>query len=778
MEKSDLGIKFPRIQVMESGGKKTVLLSGQTYMSWVEEDRISPRIAIVQLYQSGSFNQEELAEAFDVHINTIGNYISAFNADGVEGLLERARGPKQPWKLIPRLKAEILRAVLVEGVSTYTDIQKRLKRKGQEVSLESVRQVLIENGLVEEGVVIEDFQGELFEESEKEDNRQLEIPFTCEEESKGQITPSGQDIISANPEQRVKTFDLESIGLNSKKKNRSHYSPAERMYLDLLKRGEYSAYAGGMLYLPLLERYNFLSIIDKVIKIEKENDYTLSQLCLALFFYNIFGFRSIENFKTVYSEEFGPLIGKTSGPSIYTLRRFFQDIERLNQGERLIEEFARWYLKNGLAEWGVVYVDEHFVPYYGQEIVSMGFFSVRNMPLKGSYHFFVSDEKFDPILFLLRPSSEDLIPKIPEVIKKLREAARSIGIEDEEIKDLTVVFDRGGYSGDLFRLLDEGHQELEEEKDLEIKVKFITWAKYADKWVDEIDEEKFSQCTEVRYEVERPEKIKYFEDKRKMNKFGEIRTIIIQSGRKKKRTAIYTNAPVEVPAEEIIRLMYRRWGEEDFIKALKLNYLIDYSPGFITEEIEEQPLVENPEVTKLRQNKASLEAKLQRLKAEIGDKVLSSWGKINWEELKEKQKEVLGEIILSDQEKLSIHEKINQLSKEIPYDQAHEGKRMVKFNYERKRFLDCLKVFTYAMDKKMCEILVNYHDRKDVWPTLARIVRRGGYVKLEGDKLYVRLRRFKNPLIDYAARSLCEELNKIGPFTLDKFHFSVDYQVL
>jgi len=82
------------------------------------------------------------------------------------------------------------------------------------------------------------------------------------------------------------------------------------------------------------------------------------------------------------------------------------------------------------------------------------------------------------------------------------------------------------------------------------------------------------------------------------------------------------------------------------------------------------------------------------------------------------------------------------------------------------------------MDKKMCEILLSYHDREDVWPTLATIVRRRGFVKLEGNKLYVPLRGFKNPVIDYAARHLCEDLNKMESFTLDKFHFPVHYEVV
>lgn len=99
-------------------------------------------------------------------------------------------------------------------------------------------------------------------------------------------------------------------------------------------------------------------------------------------------------------------------------------------------------------------------------------------------------------------------------------------------------------------------------------------------------------------------------------------------------------------------------------------------------------------------------------------------------------------------------------------------------DYEKKLFLDCIKVFAYHMEKKMCEILFKYYDRKkELWPALAMIIRRGAYVKIIDGKLTVKLRRFKNPEINYAAMHLCEELNCMNPTTLDKFHFPVHYEV-
>jgi hypothetical protein len=66
---------------------------------------------------------------------------------------------------------------------------------------------------------------------------------------------------------------------------------------------------------------------------------------------------------------------------------------------------------------------------------------------------------------------------------------------------------------------------------------------------------------------------------------------VIQSGRKKKQSAIYTNGRV-LSAELIIQLICRRWGEETLIKTLKLDHQIDYTPGYVLEELEKQPMVD------------------------------------------------------------------------------------------------------------------------------------------------------------------------------------------
>ena len=751
--------KSEDIQVIESDGMKKVLVRGEPYMSWEFGDGASQRIAIVQLYNSGLSTREKLAEVFGVHVNSVQNYITAFARDGITGLVNRRSGPSEAWKITPQMKFKILEVAFRNMDISYEQVVKVLKKQwNEDVSINSIRQVLVENGFIQERVRRDDLmqQGELFA---KCNCKQLEMKF------------SGNRIVQ-KPPSILDQGKKDCNGSYLKAKNRSYYSPAQRTYLDQLEQGGYIAYAGGLLFAPLLERYNFLPTIKQVIDIETHEGYSVDELCLTLFHFDLFRFESMENFKTAYPEEFGILVGRSSSPSIWTLRRFLHKVRELGKSEELIDEFAKEYLKKGLAKWGVSYIDGHFLPYYGVYPIKMGWHGVRKIPMKGSYNFLAVDEKFTPWIFLIRSSSEDLLQKIPEIILKAKKLARELGISEEETKNLTIMFDREGYSAELFRMLDG-----KDSQNGKFKVRFISWAKYADRWVNDEKNEKFDKTVTVTYEIQEPEEVRYFETEKHMNKYGKIRTIVIESGRDKRRAAIYTNDK-ETPAETIVHLMCRRWGEENLIKELMLKHLINYSPGYEMEEMEKQPMVENPRVKELKQKRANLKSDLARVRSKFGYEVLEEMGKdANWDEIKKRRLSTMAEIASIRSQIILLEIEIDKLPEKVKYDEAH-GKKLLELNYEKKRFLDCIKVFTYNMENQMCKLLLNYYDiKKEIRPALAMIVRRGGNIKLEGGKLKVRLRRLKDPEIDYAARHLCKDLNQMKPFTLDRFHLPIHYEV-
>lgn len=56
-------------------------------------------------------------------------------------------------------------------------------------------------------------------------------------------------------------------------------------------------------------------------------------------------------------------------------------------------------------------------------------------------------------------------------------------------------------------------------------------------------------------------------------------------------------------------------------------------------------------------------------------------------------------------------------------------------------------------------------------------VKRGWTVKLKSVRLRARLKRFKNPEIDWTDSGWREDLNRMGPITLDRFHLPILFEV-
>ena len=57
------------------------------------------------------------------------------------------------------------------------------------------------------------------------------------------------------------------------------------------------------------------------------------------------------------------------------------------------------------------------------------------------------------------------------------------------------------------------------------------------------------------------------------------------------------------------------------------------------------------------------------------------------------QKEVLESLAVAESAILLMDQQLDKLPAEINFDEAHAGEKMLGLNYEKKRFLDCIKVF-------------------------------------------------------------------------------------
>ena len=340
-----IGSASRRIVVVEDQSKRLVVVEGRPYMRWAVDDDLTERIAIAQLSELEMGSQQEIATAFQMSGKSVYHYRRMFATKGSAGLLSAKKGPKSRWKITAEMRAKILYLFFSERIVEYEQIKERLLGWGEDVGITSIRGVLMENGLVREVSV---FPADLANPAElfhtEESDEQLKLGF----DGAGAIDSGKTNLpLVAGEKKKADVFT------QAETKPRRYYSPGQRMYLDQLKQGSYSAYTGGLLFTPFLSRYPFLSTLGKIIDIPVHEGYSLEELCQTLFYLDVFGFRSMEDFKRVYPEEFGPLIGGSSSPSHFTLRRFLHKVRKRGISENLIEELAEMYLREGLAKWGV-----------------------------------------------------------------------------------------------------------------------------------------------------------------------------------------------------------------------------------------------------------------------------------------------------------------------------------------------------------------------------------------------------------------------------------------
>lgn len=735
----------PSIVVQESGEMVTVLVHQRPYMRYHRADALAHRLALVQLHALGVASQDALAQAFRVHVKSVYNALTTFHAEGSRGLCPERRGPRGAWKVTPTRRGKILAVAFQHGTVNVEAIATTLKEDWHEdLSTFSISEVLQENGL-----------------SANVPQAPALIPSTPVWAPGGQLTLSWGSASSPTDRPVPPTSEAPTGTGTPTRQPLAPLSQAERLYLAQLREGHFNAMVGGLLYAPFLDRARYLETVAMVVD-EGEEDYTREHMALTLFYVQAFRVRSIEAVKMLAPEELGLLIGRLTSPAVRTLRRFLNTVAQYARTEAVVDAVTTTWLRLGCVQSTPLYVDGHFMPYYGDKVIAKGYWPQRQMGLKGSELFMAVDAQFRPVVWSLTSCQTDLTEAIPALLQKLQRLAAEANVP---AKGLTVIFDREGYSGSLFRTLDD------------LKVTFITWAKYADRWVEEIPTESFTHEMTLDYDVRPSEPVRYFETTRPMSKYGPIRTIMIDSPHRQKRAAIFTNDPTRAPAA-IIQLIARRWGEENWFNVMKHSLRLDYVPGHAAEELIKQPSVENPDRASLSRTKAMLTERLRALQIRLGQQVVQATTADRWAALQTASLSVRAEITEVETSLRQVIETQTALPATVSFSEAH-GHPLSELEYHRKRLVDTTKIFVYLMEKQLCEVLApGYAGRKrDLWPTLHTIVCRGGWVRLDGEIVRVRLRRFWHPSVERAAHTLCERLNQMAPHTLDQFAFPIHYEV-
>lgn len=691
------------------------------------------KLAAVGLVERGICNRATAARICGFHRNSISKFLTIKHTLGIEALLDENRGLKQPLKYTDHVRTTIEQlltqhadwsdAQIAKSASEQLDID--IHRNGVARIRVSRRSASCHDSTLSKDRLIElSKQAEIID-RDKHDHNQLELNF------------------DADAQLKQKKDELEKLApLESD-------NQTEQRLIERLQHGERSPFAGSLMHHLFLNDINYERLLD-CLPVTTGTTYRHTDILSTLYFSVAIGLKSVESLKLINPADFGCMLGMDRCPDKDVIRTKLTQLADARPADELIDRFACVLLEKQRIDTEVFFIDGHFLPYYGLAVIAKGYYTVRRLAMKGNELYVISDLNGRPLFSITESNEIDFRPIISRAADKLIELG---------IKRPVLTFDRGGYGIRFFSEFDQ-------------KADFVTWAKYlTDKKLASINDDDFKACVSLnhkRYQV--AEQLQDVSESMQTAKTDgrdtpikmQLRLVTIENIDTGKRIGIYTNNKTK-PASSIAWYMLSRWGDsENVYKELMAKFNLNYHPGYDIDELENQPLVDNPDIALIKQAIRLLEkeaTKLTTLQHDIQQRLTRR----NDQRLSRKLATVIKERDEKMAEKHHFEQKLTSLPDKISIVELLNGKKMSRCDLEKKKLYDFMQFMLMHSYERLEDVFKPYyHDIRDVKPVLRMITRQPGYLKLFGDTLIVLLDRIDRIKYRVPAERLCHQLNRMN----------------
>lgn len=229
-----------KVKILKRKGRITVLCCKIPFMQYREEDLISQKIAMLQLYLYGFANQKQIAQSFGVHPNTISNLVRSHERRGDLSFLETKKGPKDARILTPAVRRIIYEeAVLSQGKLSENELSQIVStRIGEPVSQRSIGRVLEEGEFKKQAETNSSYAQLEFDLLQEKENKQLELNLSSS------LSSSFSPAVNRTSSLQKNTAPLT--------KDPIYLNKVDQFYLKRLSKGCICQYGGTLIYNHLI----------------------------------------------------------------------------------------------------------------------------------------------------------------------------------------------------------------------------------------------------------------------------------------------------------------------------------------------------------------------------------------------------------------------------------------------------------------------------------------------------------------------------------------------
>ena len=540
-------------------GSGQVWVHGMMTFCWDAGDEASRRLAMVQLtVHLRAASMRQAADALGIESSTISRWAASYAREGLAGLVPEARGPKGPSKLTAKLVSGI-RGLRAEGKS----LEAISGLCG--VSVFSVRSAL---GLVpERRQAIAKLAGDVPGDGRPDDDDDDEEEEEEEEEEEG--LPVLPDPVPRDGERALARFGLLGEGAAPV------FVPGARYPL-----------AGLLLALPALAGTGLLGCARQVYGPLRDGFYGLETMLVLLVFLALAREPRAEGATRIPPAALGRLLGLDRAPEVKTIRRKLGELAAAGRAAELQLAIARHHAGTRPDELGFLYIDGHTRAYFGTRDVQKMHIARMKHPGPATEETWVTDASGDPMLVVMAEPSSSLAAQVKDLLPDLRAVCG-------DRRDVTLCFDRGGWSPDLFAaVIDAGFG-------------LLTYRKaQAGKEIPAIDGEKFTPVTfagndgrartydladtDVTITVTTGEHKGRVLELRQVTRRDKGRQVHILTTRPR------AGQPDGLPAAAVTWRMGNRWREENYFRYARAHFALDALDSYAVTPDDGQRLVPNP----------------------------------------------------------------------------------------------------------------------------------------------------------------------------------------
>ena len=695
-----------RCQIRTQDGHRVVMVSGIPVAHYAVADRMAEAHAMVNLVDQGWADQNDVARAFGYSARTLRRDQRRYEEGGLAALGQRRGYPAGRARLRESRRQTVYR-LKTQGHS-HCGIARRLG-----VSETAVRKMLHRMGWKER----HDQSAMLPWDAEANSNPKLSAFCSADKEP----PPVSQD---SNPSDRSADRVLARLGL---------LEDAPPLF------GGASAVprAGVLLALPVLITSGVFECAQKIYGSLGPAFYGLRTSLLTLLLMALWRIQRPENLKEYSPQSLGRVLGLDRAPEVKTLRRKLASLAASGRAAQFGEALAQQRVALRGKAMGFLYVDGHVRVYHGQHALPKAHVARMRLSLPATSDYWVNDSSGDPLFVVTAAANAGLVKMLPGILDQVR---RLVGR-----RRVTVVFDRGGFSPELFQQI------------LAAGFDLLTYRKGR---YPRIPRSRFGPHTaccggrKVSY-VLADQEVRLLKGRLRLRQVTRLME-------NRHQTPILTSRRDWGPVQVAYR-MFDRWRQENFFKYLREEYALDALVEYAAVPDDPTREVPNPAWAALDAQLRQAQAQVDRLQSEYGLEALSN--------LEQKHRTMRGfkiaygklgqKIWMAWQRVLQLEKRRAAVPRRVPVQEAID-QPVVKLAPERKHLTNLIKMVACQAESDLLRLVApHYRLADEEGRTLIQAaLASAADLQVTKRELRVTLAPQSSPHRTRAIAALCEELNQ------------------